>query len=71
MTAHEIEQELRTEYWLNHGCGLFALYGDDGEMQCGMCLLDFKRAPLEVLRDWAHYARVLKTVVRKMDGRGE
>jgi len=27
--------------WLRHGC--LALYGDDGEMQCGACGLDFKR----------------------------
>lgn len=71
MTAHEIEQELRTEYWLNHGCGLFALYGDDGEMQCGMCLLDFKRMDLAVLKEHTHLGRRAKTVVRKMDWSGE
>lgn len=67
MTAHEIEKELRTEYWLNHGCGELALQCAEGEQWCNSCFLDFKRAPLEVLRDCAHYARVLKTVVRKMD----
>jgi hypothetical protein len=32
---------LRRLLWLNHGC--IGLYGDDGEMQCGQCLIDFKR----------------------------
>lgn len=32
---------LRYLLWLNHGC--YALYGDDGEMQCGHCMIDFKR----------------------------
>lgn len=35
------EMELRKALWLDHGC--LGLYGDDGEMQCGACLLDFKR----------------------------
>jgi hypothetical protein len=33
--------KLRELLWLNHGC--VGLYGDDGEMQCGKCLIDFKR----------------------------
>ena len=40
-----IEEEnkaLREMLWLRHGC--LALYGDDGEMQCGKCVIDFKRA---------------------------
>lgn len=36
---------LRRMLWLRHGCN--ALYGDDGEMQCGACLIDFKRLPAE------------------------
>lgn len=31
----------RKTLWLSHGC--VALYGDDGEMQCGACLVDFTR----------------------------
>jgi hypothetical protein len=31
--------------WLRHGHQ--GLYGDDGEMQCGVCVLDFKRASLD------------------------
>jgi hypothetical protein len=32
---------LRKLLWLNHGH--MELYGDDGEMQCSRCMLDFKR----------------------------
>lgn len=32
---------LRRLLWLNHGC--VSLYGDDGEMQCNACRVDFKR----------------------------
>lgn len=34
---------LRRLLWLRHGCPFPALYGDDGEMQCNVCMLDFKR----------------------------
>jgi len=34
---------LRRLLWLSHGCPFPALYGDDGEMQCHNCCLDFKR----------------------------
>lgn len=43
----QVERELRRTLWLNHGC--VALYGDDGEMQCGDCLTDFKREALSEL----------------------
>jgi hypothetical protein len=36
-------RELRESWWLSHGCSFGALYGDDGEMNCGNCLADFKR----------------------------
>jgi hypothetical protein len=43
--------KLRELLWHRHGCS--ALYGDDGEMQCGKCLLDFKRMPVEEIeRRW-------------------
>lgn len=41
--AKEDEGILRQLLWLNHGCGINALYGDDGEMQCGDCGFDFVR----------------------------
>jgi hypothetical protein len=50
VTVIDIETALRYEWWSNHGCGISALYGDDGEMQCGACLLDFKRDDITKLR---------------------
>lgn len=36
----------RYQLWLNHGCPVDGLYGDDGEMQCGQGhIIDFKRDP--------------------------
>lgn len=40
---------LREFLWLNHGCGSHYLYGDDGEMQCNNCLLDFKRNDVKMI----------------------
>jgi hypothetical protein len=49
-----VEQRLRTEWWLSHGCPFAALYGDDGEMQCNNIarhgLRDFKRDDLLALK---------------------
>ena len=39
----EDDTTLRRLLWLRHGCPMSALYGDDGEMSCGMCSADFKR----------------------------
>lgn len=41
MSAEELL--LRKLLWLRHGCPSHTLYGDDGEMQCGQCMLDFRR----------------------------
>ena len=38
-----IELKIRRLLWLNHRCGQDQLYGDDGEMQCHLCGLDFLR----------------------------
>jgi hypothetical protein len=35
---------LKRLLWLRHGCPVSSLYGDDGEMQCGQCGIDFKRS---------------------------
>lgn len=35
---------LRKLLWLRHGCPSAALCGDDGEMDCNACGIDFKRA---------------------------
>jgi hypothetical protein len=46
----EDEKALRRELWLSHG-HFNALYGDDGEMQCGECYIDYKRQPVaEIIR---------------------
>lgn len=45
---HSAELErLRELLWLRHGCEITSLYGDDGEMQCSKCLIDFKRNSIE------------------------
>jgi len=41
MATLEENMTLRKLLWLNHGHE--NLYGDDGEMQCPICMLDFKR----------------------------
>lgn len=54
----ETEKDLRYELWLHHGHPFQALYGDDGEMQCGMCPADFKRMPLDELRELVRVRRM-------------
>ena len=46
MTENEL---LRKLLWMRHGCPFPALYGDDGEMQCSKCGIDFKRASAEYI----------------------
>lgn len=57
----DVEQRLRTEWWLGHGCPFGALYGDDGEMQCNAltCMKDFKRDPLDDLRKHVEDRRLI------------
>lgn len=43
--------ELRKIWWMNHGCPISALYGDDGELQCSFCLVDFKRETVSEIQD--------------------
>jgi len=38
-------RKLRELLWLNHSCT--ELYGDDREMQCNKCAIDFKRDSAE------------------------
>ncbi len=47
------EDVLRQYLWLSHGH--VGLYGDDGEMQCGICHVDYKRDDINLLvgRAWA------------------
>jgi len=44
------EKKLRYLLWLKHG-HLKYLYGDDGEMQCHKCLLDFKRDSVQRIEE--------------------
>jgi len=45
------QDKLRELLWLRHGCPIAALYGDDGEMQCSKCGIDFKRMSVEQI-EW-------------------
>ena len=45
--AKRRELGLRMALWLHHGCDHKDLYGDDAEMQCRSCALDFRRDPLD------------------------
>lgn len=38
-----MEMLLRKLLWYHHGCNPINIYGDDGELQCHECGLDFKR----------------------------
>lgn len=52
-SVRELEAEealLRRLLWLRHGCPVQTLYGDDGEMQCGTCGIDFVRATAETIQ---------------------
>jgi len=40
---------LRELLWLKHGC--LEILGDSGEMQCGSCMLDFKRHSAQKIKD--------------------
>ncbi len=44
------EQILRELLWERHGCPWHFLYGDDGELQCSKCMIDFKRTPAKDIR---------------------
>jgi len=46
IAALDEQQGLRELLWLRHGCRITDLYGDDGEMQCSKCQIDFKRWPV-------------------------
>jgi len=54
--ANERVAEAKLEcMWLHHPCPPQARYGDDGEMQCGNCGIDFKRTdPLIIQSYWMH-----------------
>lgn len=43
------DKTLRRLLWFGHGCT--GLYGDDGEMQCSSCGIDFKRNPVDRIEE--------------------
>ena len=53
---------LRRMLWLRHGCPQPFLYGDDGEMQCHQCGIDFKRTPAKEIENvfYEQHLRKLK-----------
>ena len=51
LTVFEQVAKLRELLWLNHGCPVGILYGDDGELQCPKCMLDFKRDTVERIEE--------------------
>lgn len=71
MTDDNVEIEnkkLRKILWLAHLDHFKYLYGDDGEMQCPKCLIDFKRDPIEKIeRQFMTFRSALATC--ECDGR--
>jgi hypothetical protein len=45
------EMTLRRLLWVHHECPPHARYGDDGEMQCSSCLIDFRRISIKRLEE--------------------
>lgn len=56
---------LRRLLWIRHDNHFGALYGDDGEMQCGACGLDFKLMSAKDLSDFwtAHNIKKLQELM--------
>lgn len=72
MTPEEAYKEmmkLKELLWFRHGCEFHCLYGDDGEMQCGHCLIDFKRMTATEIEQAFLNMSLHKPVVEiKLDG---
>lgn len=51
--TEEENKILRRLLWQHHGCESIsaALYGDDGELQCNVCGIDFKRDTAEKIEE--------------------
>ena len=57
------EQTLRKLLWLNHNTDHFPiLYGDDGEMQCSTCEIDFCRMTAQEIEDKIIYNSMKKYI---------
>jgi len=60
----ELEKDvssLRKMLWLRHGVDC-VLYGDDGEMQCNSCMIDFKRDSVVAIEERIHVLAIRKVV---------
>ena len=70
-------KELRKLLWLRHGCPIPALYGDDGEMQCSKCKIDFKLDSAKAIGKRWHdlgvkqYAESLRKVFKISEGEND
>ena len=65
--AQEQAARLRVSLWLRHGCPTHLLYGDDGELQCSTCGIDFKRmSPEEISERWE--LKALATTEQPLEG---
>jgi hypothetical protein len=62
------DDALRRLLWLRHGCGVSALYGDDGEMQCARCGIDFRRDAVARIEDRFQH-RALAAAVAQLGSR--
>lgn len=64
----EDERILRQLLWANHGYD--GLYGDDGEMQCNRCRIDFVRS--SAIRISAQFTEIeLRKIKEQMSDEGE
>lgn len=63
--AQQENVALRRELWLEHGAQHHpaALYGDDGEMSCNACRIDFKRMTVEQIRERLHACALERAAV--------
>lgn len=58
---------LRKQLWLTHDPKHFSsLYGDDGEMQCARCMLDFRRNSIGRIKE-VLYANTMRRVEEYYD----
>ncbi len=62
----DLELRIRQLLWLLHGHQ--GLYGDDGEMQCATCGLDYKREDLERIASRLELIRMLARAVPNYAG---
>lgn len=62
---------LRMLLWLRHDDSHYSgLYGDDGEMQCGECLIDFKRDSVKAIQDRFQQISLEKYAKAKLSTKG-